>query len=145
MDLGDRETFQNWQADHARWMDAPDDDQIEKPLHQLDPETVRALILLVLPPQDTVGTQRRLITAFKRFLVLAALIDDQLAAKGLDHIAKTLTEIGLTTSRASLSQLLCALADTIGVHRLGRSDEARESYRQRAQKVWQAKKKATTV
>jgi hypothetical protein len=102
------------------------------------------MVLLVLPPQDQVGTQRRLTTAFKRFLILAALIDDQLAARGLDHIAKALTEIGLTTSRASLSQLHCALADCVGIHRLGRSDKAREVYRQRALQVWSRAKTTQT-
>ena len=139
LQIGDQQAFQQWQA--QQHLDEPDDDEpIEAPTHALDPETVRALVLLVLPPQDTVGTHRRFVTAFKRFLILAGMIDDSLAARGLDAIAKILTEVGMTTSRASLSQLHCALADTVGIHRLGRSDTGREAYRQRALAVWNRKR-----
>ncbi len=141
-DTGDQQTAQDWLAQEAQWMNEPEDERIEKPIHNLDAETVRALVLLVLPPVENHVTNVRLKTAFKRFLILAALIDDSLAARGLGAIAKALTEIGLTTSRASLSQLHVALADIVGIHRLGRSDAARESYRQSAKKVWSQKKKA---
>ena len=136
----DATALQDWQAQEAR-----DDEPISKPTHSLDPETVRQLVMLVLPPCSRHCTNGRLKTAFKRFLILAALIDDTLAARGLDAIAKALTEIGLTSSRASLSQLHVALADIVGIHRLGRSDAGREAYRIRAQKVWQAKKKTSSA
>ena len=136
--IGDKQAFESWQA--AQHLDDDESEPIEHPVHALDPETVRALVMLVLPPQDTVGTHRRFVLAFKRFLILAGLIDDSLAAKGLDHIAKILTQVGMPTSRASLSQLQCALADTVGIHRLGRSDAGREAYRQRAVAVWNRKR-----
>lgn len=139
--FGDQQAYHQWQAEQARELsDESGIEPIEAPTHQLDPETVRQLVFLILPPVPHHGKDQRLITAFKRFLVLAMLIDDHLASRGLDHIARVLTEIGLQTTRASLSQMHVALADITGIHRLGRSDAGREAYRQRAKRVWQNKK-----
>jgi hypothetical protein len=90
----------------------------------------------VLPPCDVHLSHTRLRTAFKRFLILASLIDDQLAARGLDAIAQALTEAGIKTTRASLSATHIELADLLGGTRLGRSKEAREAYSKRAKAIW---------
>jgi hypothetical protein len=129
----DRMAFQQWQAEQH--LD-DEHEQIEQPVHALDAETVRALVLLVLPPCDVHLSHTRLRTAFKRFLILASLIDDQLAARGLDAIAQALTEAGIKTTRASLSATHCELADLLGGTRLGRSKEAREAYSKRAKAIW---------
>jgi hypothetical protein len=140
MEYGDQQTAQDWLASQARWMNEPDDEPIEAPTHALDAETVRQLVLLVLPPVSHHGKDARLVTAFKRFLILASLIDEHLAARGLDHIAGLLTKIGIHCTRASLSQIHVSLADATGIHRLGRSTAGREAYSERAKRVWQARK-----
>jgi hypothetical protein len=129
----DRIAFSQWQA--QQHLD-DDHEPIEQPAHGLDAETVRALVLLVLPPCDVHLSHTRLRTAFKRFLILASLIDDQLAARGLDAIAQALTEAGIKTTRASLSATHIELADLLGGTRLGRSKEAREAYSKRAKAIW---------
>jgi hypothetical protein len=136
--IGDAQALAAWQAEQH----IDEEDQIEPPVHSLDAETVRAIIMLVLPPQDLIGTHRRFVLAFKRFLVLASFVDDQLAAKGLDHIARLLSEVGIHCTRASLSQIHCSLADATGIHRLGRSNAGRAAYAERAKRVWQARKAA---
>mgnify|MGYP006902223562 CR=1 FL=1 len=136
-EIGDRESFQQWQA--QQHID-DETEPIDQPAHALDPETVRALVMLVLPPVSHHGKDARLVTAFKRFLILASLIDEHLAARGLDHIAGLLTKIGIHCTRASLSQIHVSLADACGIHRLGRSNEGRAAYSERAKRVWQARK-----
>ncbi len=136
--IGDKQAFEQWQAEQAR--ELSDDEPIEAPTHALDSETVRALILLVLPPQDRLGTHRRFVLAFKRFLILASFIDETLAARGLDAIAKILSEVGIHCTRASLSQIHVSLADACGIHRLGRSNEGRAAYSERAKRVWATRK-----
>lgn len=134
----DRIAFSQWQA--QQHLD-DEHEPIEQPTHGLDAETVRALVLLVLPPCDVHLSHTRLRTAFKRFLILCSLIDDQLAARGLDAVAKALTEAGIKTTRASLSATHCELADLLGGTRLGRSKEAREAYSKRAKAIWGLRQK----
>ena len=131
-------TAQNWQADQAAWLNEPDEaEPISRPAHGLDPETIRAIVLLVLPPARRASiTPRNLQTAFRRFCLLACFFDDDLGGHGFQALAQAMTEAGIPTSRASLSGLHCELADIIGTHRLGRSKEAREAYSKRASAVW---------
>jgi hypothetical protein len=131
----DATALQDWQA--QQYLDTADEEPISKPAHDLDAATVRALILLVLPParQATI-TPRNLQTAFRRFCVVACFVDDDLASRGFQALALAMTQAGIATSRACLSILHCELADTIGTHRLGRSQEARKTYSERASAVW---------
>jgi hypothetical protein len=138
LQIGDQQAFAQWQA--AQHQIDDDDEPIEQPTHALDAETVRQLVLLVLPPVSHHGKDARLVTAFKRFLIIASFIDEHLAAKGLDHIAGLLTRIGIRCTRASLSQIHCTLADACGIHRLGRSNEGRAAYSERAKRVWATRK-----
>ena len=131
----DATALQDWQA--QQYLDEADDEPISKPAHGLDPETIRALILLVLPAaRKATITPRNLQTAFRRFCVLASFVDDDLGGHGFQAIAVAMTQAGIPTSRASLSGLHCKLADIIGTHRLGRSQAARETYSKRAAAVW---------
>jgi hypothetical protein len=141
----DYDTAQQWIADQAREINADDDEAIDKPTHSLDPETVRALVLLVLPPMPQGSiTPRNLQTAFRRFCVVACFVDDDLASRGFQALALAMTQAGITTSRASLSLLHCELADIIGTHRLGRSQDARKSYSERATAVWAMRERKPT-
>ena len=131
-------TAQNWQAEQARWLNESDDHEpISKPAHGLDPETIRALILLVLPPARRASiTPRNLQTAFRRFCVLACFVDDDLGGHGFQALAQAMSQAGIATTRACLSAMHCEIADVIGAHRLGRSQAARETYSKRAAAVW---------
>jgi len=119
-------------------LNEPDDEpEIDKTLHELDAETVRAFILLILPPMPQGSiTPRNLQTAFRRFCVVACFVDDDLSARGFQALALAMSEAGISTSRACLSILHCELADIIGMHRLGRSRDARKTYSERATAVW---------
>ena len=112
------------------------DEPINLPAHQLDAETVRALILMVLPPITGAITPRNLKIAFRRFCVLACFVDDDLAARGFQALALAMTDAGITTSRACLSHIHCEIRDVLDVSRLGRSQEARKAYSERAKAVW---------
>jgi hypothetical protein len=47
-----------------------------------------------------------------------------------------MTDAGITTSRACLSHIHCEIRDILDVSRLGRSQEARKAYSERAKAVW---------
>lgn len=129
----DKESFKQWEAEQHQ----EDEEPMEKPLHPLDPATFTALIRLVLPPIPERGVSvRSLSLGFKRFLILAMYIDDDLAAKGLNYIASILTDAGMKTTRASLSQIHCQLAEITCNTRLGKSAGAREAYSRSAKQVW---------
>jgi hypothetical protein len=113
------------------------DEPISRPTHQLDAETIRAMILMVLPPSPKNGiTPQNLVTAFRRFCVVACFVDDDLASRGFQALALAMSEAGITTSRACLSHLHCEIRDVLDVSRLGRSQEARKAYSERAKAVW---------
>ncbi len=129
----DKESFKQWEAEQHQ----EDEEPMEKPLHPLDPATFTALIRLVLPPIPERGVSvRSLSLGFKRFPILAMYIDDDLAARGLNYIASILTESGIKTTRASLSQIHVQLAEITGNTRLGRSAGARKTYSYRTKEVW---------
>lgn len=135
METTDQESLRQWQT--QQHLDDEQDPPIEPPLHPLDPETVTALLMLICVPDPTGTILWK--CALKRLAVLCHLIMPDVGAKSLDRIAKELTRAGVTTSRAALSVINVALFDAAGLRRTEKGESARESYRQRACRVWQKK------
>ena len=135
MDATDAESLRQWQAQQHN--DDEQDPPIEPPLHPLDPETVTALLHLLLAMDDRGNVLWG--AATKRLAVIGHAILPELGAKSLETIAQSLTKVGITTSRASLSNINTMLYDSTGLRRTEKTQGARESYRVRACQVWQKK------
>ena len=133
-------TAQGWLAEQAAWLNEPDDDQgeIQAPEHMLDPDTIRAMMHLLIPPMPAIGklSPGMVKIATRRFFVLAAVVCPELGAGGFSVIADALTKAGLATTRACISNIYCQLAVATGNTALGKSASARKAYSARAKSVW---------
>ena len=133
-------TAQNWQAEHAAWLNEPDDDQgeIQAPAHGLDPDTLRAMMHLIIPSMPATGklSPGMVKIATRRFFVLAAVVCPEVGAGGFSVIADALTKAGLATTRACISNIFVQLAEATGNTTLGRAASARRAYSARAKSVW---------
>jgi len=132
-------TAQNWQAEEAAWMNEPDDqDEVQAPDHGLDPDTLRAMMHLLIPKMPATGrlSPGMVKIATRRFFVLAAVVCPEVGAGGFSVIAEALTKAGLATTRACISNIYCQLSQITGSTTLGRSTAAREAYCARAKSVW---------
>ncbi|MFY7928989.1 MAG: hypothetical protein ACOVS5_08955 [Oligoflexus sp.] len=134
MDATDQAALEAWQA--AQHID-DDEPAITAPLHPLDAQTVTALLLLIIAMDDRGNVLWG--AAIKRLALIAHAILPELGAKSLETIAQSLTKAGITTSRASLSNINTMLYDATGLRRTEKTDNNRESYRIRACQVWQKK------
>ncbi len=135
MDATDAESLRQWQA--QQHLNDDEDSPIEPPLHPLDAQTVTALLHLILAMDDRGNVLWG--AATKRLAVIGHAILPELGAKSLETIAQSLTKVGITTSRASLSNINTMLYDSTGLRRTEKTETARESYRQRACRVWKKK------
>ena len=133
-------TAQNWLAEQAAWMNEPDGDQgeIQAPEHMLDPDTLRAMMHLLIPPMPGTGklSPGMVKIATRRFFVLAAVLCPEVGAGGFSVIADALTKAGLATTRACISNIFVQLAEATGNTTLGRAASARQAYSARAKRVW---------
>ncbi len=133
MDATDQAALEAWQAQQF----TDDEPPIAAPLHALDPETVTALLMLVCAPDNHGNILWK--AGFKRLAVLAHLLLPEAGAQSLETIAQSLTKAGITTSRASLSNINTMMYDATGLRRTEKTETAREAYRIRACKLWQKK------
>jgi len=134
VETSDKQSFQNWQAEQAQWLAGEDDEPISKPVHNLDPLTVTAMLMLICSPGAN-GTIRWK-TALRRLAVISSHVLPDVGRHSLDAIAKQLTQCGIPTSRAALSITNVQLSDLTGFHRTEKTLAARESYRIAACKAW---------
>lgn len=120
-------------------MNEPDDqDEVQAPDHGLDPDTLRAMMHLLIPPMSQNGklSPGQVKIAVRRFFVLAAVVCPEVGAGGFSVIADALTKAGLATTRACISNIYCQLSQITGSTTLGRGTKARAAYSARAKKVW---------
>jgi hypothetical protein len=140
VEFTDKQAFQNWQAEQA----AMDDDEqpMTEPAHPLDAPTLTAVLFLLIPPVGVTGklTAGQVRFAVRRFFVLAANVIPEIGANGFTVMADAITQAGIPTTRACLSNIYTELAAITGNTALGKSANAREVYSQRAKKVWALKK-----
>ena len=133
-------TAQNWLAAQAAWLNEPDDDQgeIQSPEHMLDPDTLMAVMHLLIPPMPATGklSPGMVKIATRRFFVLAAVVCPEVGAGGFSVIADAITKAGLSTTRACISNIFVQLAEATGNTTLGRAASARQAYSARAKSVW---------
>lgn len=134
-------TAQNWLAEQARWMnerDEEDQGEIQAPEHELDPNTLRAMMHLIIPLMPATGklSPGMVKIATRRFFVLAAVVCPEIGAGGFSVIADAITKAGLSTTRACISNIFVQLAEATGNTTLGRAASARQAYSARAKSVW---------
>ena len=138
METADKQSFQNWQAEQAAYLNEPEHDQITEPEHGLDPDTLTAVMMLLIPRMNDTGrlSVGQVKFASRRLFVLAAIVCPEIGAGGFTVMADALTKAGLSTTRACLSNIYVEIAKITGSTTLGRSTAAREAYAKRAKEVW---------
>ncbi len=134
----DAHTASQWQAEQAAYLNEPEHDQITEPEHGLDPDTLRSMLHLLIPPMPRTGklSPGQVKIAVRRLFVLAAVVLPEVGAGGFSLIADALTQAGLATTRACISKIYLQLSEITGSSTLGRSTAAREAYSARAKQVW---------
>jgi len=134
----DAHTASQWQAEQAAHLNEPEYDQITEPEHGLDPDTLRAMLHLLIPALPRTGklSPGLVKIAVRRFFVLSAIVLPEIGAGGFSLIAGALTQAGLATTRACISKIYLQLSEITGSSTLGRSTAAREAYSARAKEVW---------
>ena len=136
LQIGDQQAFQDWQA--HQHLDEEDQHPTQEPVHPLDPNTLTAMILLLVPPMGSTNklTAGQVRFAMRRFFVLAAVVNPEIGAGGFTVMADAMTKAGIPTTRACLSTIYTELAEITGSTALGKKASARAVYAERAKKVW---------
>lgn len=139
LQIGDQQAFEAWQA--AQHLD-DDMREITAPAHPLDATTLAAMILLLIPPMPSTGklSAGQVRFAVRRFFVLAAVVSPEIGAGGFTVMADAISQAGIPTTRACLSNIHTELAEITGNTALGKSANARQVYAVRARKVWALRK-----
>jgi hypothetical protein len=138
----DKQSFQNWQAEQAQYLNEPDDQPMTAPVQPLDGATLAAMIFLIVPPMPANGklSAGQIRFAVRRFFVLCAVINPEIGAGGFTAMAHAITEAGIATTKACLSNVYTELAEVTGSTALGKSANARKSYAESAKRVWALRK-----
>jgi hypothetical protein len=131
MQDGDKQALESW---HTEQFLDEDDPPIQSPLHDLDAQTVVAMLMLICVPDQKGAILWK--TAIKRLALLCHAILPEAGAKCLATLAKELTKAGVSTTKSALSVINCQLYDATGLRRTEKTDHNRETYRVRACKVW---------
>jgi hypothetical protein len=130
--------LQDWQqSQHI------DDEPMTAPAQPLDGATLSALVCLLVPPMPSAGklSPGQVRYTVRRFFVLAACVNPEIGGGGFTVLADAMTQAGIPTTRACLSNIYCELAEVTGSTALGKSANARQVYAERAKRVWALRKR----
>jgi len=146
VETSDKQSFQNWQAEQAALINEPDDEPMTAPAQPLDGATLAALVCLVVPPMPSTGalSAGQVRYTVRRFFVLAACVNPEIGGGGFTSMAQAITEAGIPTTKACLSNIYTELAEVTGSTALGKSANARQVYAERAKRIWALRKDKST-